>query len=421
MAKVKGLRTDEPVTLIYSSADGQVVEQAIPMTWSESELRYTAKLPPGKAGLQQDYTYRLTAGDCTTPEYRLEVLVALSMAVDAVDYAYPPYTKLENRTLERLGDLRGIDGTEATIRATMNRPASKAEIDLGCDGRHPIKMRVSGETKAVGTLLLRLSADDPARAEFESYQLRFSDLDGRKNRTPSRYSIEVIPDQKPAVEVTAPQEVEVQVPLDGQVELRVRAADPDFALRKVVLRAKREGDTRELTLRPLLDLPAPKEARSGEFEGGLVFKPSEQKEVKLAQGDRIAYWAEADDNREVRNDFTQWTPAPNRTATEKRYIVIAAPQPQEQPKPKSDGNKQPTPAGKNQNNSGESKPGEPGAGGEASKTDENPAEGKQGDENPPPKAGNNAESKPGEPNGKGPARTIRRTAAPKSPAANRAK
>ena len=403
MARVKGLRSDEPVTLIYSSADGQVVEQAIPMTWSEGDLRYTAKLPPGKAGLQQDYTYRLTAGDCTTPDYRLEVLVALSMAVDAVDYAYPPYTKLENRTLENLGDLRGIEGTEATIRASANVPIGQAEIDLGGDGRHRLKMRTSGETKAVGTLLLRSSADDPARAEFESYQLRFTDREGRKNRTPSRYSIEVLADQKPEIEVSTPQEKEVQVPLDGQLDIRVRAKDPDFALRKVVLRAKREGDTRELKLRPLLDLPAPKEPWTGEFEGALVFKPSEQKEVKLAKGDRIAYWAEAEDNREVKNDLTQWTPAPNRTATEKRYIVIAAPQPQEQPKP-NDGSKQPTPAARNKNDAGQSKPGEPGQGGDTSKTDENPAEGNSGEnppskpgENPPPKPGDGSESKPGEP------------------------
>ena len=94
---------------------------------------------------------------------------APAIVVDSVTYRYPPYTGLADRTVERQGDLRAIEGTEVTLHATANteiKPGS-AEIDLGCTGRRGLRMTTDGRT-ATGHFTLRLMPDDPSRPQYDS-------------------------------------------------------------------------------------------------------------------------------------------------------------------------------------------------------------------------------------------------------------
>ena len=47
-AAVYGLKANEPVHLVYSSADGRSAEQAVPMVLPPHDHRYQAELPPGR-------------------------------------------------------------------------------------------------------------------------------------------------------------------------------------------------------------------------------------------------------------------------------------------------------------------------------------------------------------------------------------
>lgn len=324
-AAVRGNREDEPVLLVFSTADGQVIDQTIPMKYTGQGDSYAATLPPGSLGLQQNYTYRITCGDCTTRDFRVEVQIPPAIVVEAIDYHYPPYTGLADRTVYRQGDIRAIEGTEVTVHATANQEILRAEIDLGCDGRHNLPMQVKG-AQASGRFTLRLSKDDPLRPEFDAYQVRFTDRNRNSNRWPSRHAIEVVPDLSPEVELLEPTQPEVVVPLDGRVAIRAVARDPDFGLRRVSVRALR-GET-ELALEPLLDKPTPQPAHQGDFQGQLVFEPQK---LNLKPGDRVAYWVQAEDNKEIGGK-----PAPNVATTDRRWIIIAPveAQPQQgQPKP----------------------------------------------------------------------------------------
>ncbi|MFZ5830210.1 MAG: hypothetical protein ACOY3P_08980, partial [Planctomycetota bacterium] len=305
-AEVQGARTDEQVLLYFSTADGQVSDQAVPMVLREG--RYRAKLPPGSLGLQQDYRYYLAAGDCRSERYGIEVQIAPSIQVDSVHYDYPGYTRLDDRTAERRGDIAAIEGTKVTIAATANQPIRRAEIDLDCNGRQGLPMRVD-QQRAAGSFTLRLSKEQPGQPEHESYQLRFTDKKNRLNPRPIRYRIEVVPDLPPLIEIVEPQQPEIMIPLDGEVVIRATAEDPDFALRQMVLRAEAAGS--DLKLPPLLSQPAPGKAYNGKFDGHYVLRPGE---LELKPGTEVTYWFEAVDNKE---------PEANRTITEKRRIVIA--------------------------------------------------------------------------------------------------
>jgi len=309
-AVVRGLREDEPVRLLYSTADGQLVDQVIPMTRPDGAYRFTAELPPGKRGMQQDHLYRIAAGDRTTPAFHASVEIPPTLLVESLRLDYPDYTGLPNRVLENQGDVRALEGTRVVIHARANRPMRRAEIDLGCDGLGNNEMSIKDE-HAVGQFKLRMRPDAPGQAMHDCYQLRVVDKDGRANPRPIRHRIEVIADLPPEITLVEPSNPRIDLPADAPLRIRLRAEDPDFALRTVRLRAM--VDNRPLKLQPLLNRSPAQSAHQGAFKGEVVFRPWEW---ELQPGDRVRYWAEAEDNRQ---------PEPGLGKTSERWINIIEP------------------------------------------------------------------------------------------------
>ncbi len=308
-ADLRGLREGEPVTLFYSTADGQSVDQAIPLSFIAQADRYQCTLPPGNLGLQQDVSYYLVAGDCTTRPFHVEVQVAPAILVEKIEYHYPDYTGMAPRSVSKRGDIRALEGTRVTIHASANRDIQRAEIDLDCSGQHRLKMDAADKT-ATGTVTLAMDADDPTKPQHDSYQLLFTDAKDRGNTRPIRYRIDVIRDLPPEVKFTSPEQEESQVTEDGRLELGVWAQDPDFGLRRVLLRAEHDG--RSLPIPPLLSKISPESAFPGQFQKTYSFQPAA---LGLKAGDRVAYWAEAEDNKE---------PTANHAETGRRVITVIA-------------------------------------------------------------------------------------------------
>jgi hypothetical protein len=338
-AEVHRLRANGTVHLVYRSADGQTIGQ-VPMSVPEHEYRYQAELPPGRLGLQQDLVYWLSAGDCTTRRFHVEVQTPLAIAVDRVEYKYPAYTGLPPRTVLRDGDLRAIEGTEATIHATASHEIASAYIELDGESRQSVRMDTSGPA-AAGRVTLKLNPEDPKqpdairRPEYTSYQLRFIDAKQRENRRPVRHRIEVDPDGKPKVRFVAPTDGEVPLLANDSLEWKV-AAEDDFGLRRVVIVAEVAGKPLE-KIPPLVEVAAPQKALQGPVEKGYQFKPAQW---NLKGGERVTYWAEAYDNKEEADK-----PAFQKAETEKRVVVIVAPERQQPPREGGQGSDNPQGAG----------------------------------------------------------------------------
>ena len=339
-AEVRGVNGDT-VALYYSTADGQSIDQSIPMMPSADGYghRYECRLPPEELGLQQNVSYYLTAGDYTTRRFTIDVQTAPTIGVDQIEYNYPAYTGLPTRTVKRqgdlraIGDVRAIEGTQITIRAAANRAIRRAEIDLGCTGLHELSMQPQhpeGTRSATGRFTLRLDPNDPNLPEYDSYQLRFRDDAGRLNPRPTRHRIEVVRDLPPEIQIVEPQQEEVQLDRAGRLQIRVRAEDPDFALRRVVLKAECGG--RSLVIPPLMEKP-----HQGQFQQSHLFEPararldgdaSQPGAAGLKAGDRVRYWAEAEDNKE---------PTPGRGTSAQQWITIVEPSSGQPPAEQPDG------------------------------------------------------------------------------------
>ena len=335
-AKVDGLDEDEQAMLYYSTAGGQSVDQAVPLTVAEGEFRHRCELPPGQFGLQQDVEYYLAAGDCRTRRFQLEVETALSILVETVEYDYPEYTGIPDRIDQRIADLKAIEGTRVAIRAAANQPIARAFLDMDCDPRHALRMTVDGPSRAAVSFTLMLDPNDPTRPEHASYHLRFADTSGRENRAPIRQRIEVVRDLAPEIRFEDPPATDIELPENGVLALQVRAQDPDFALRHVALRAECSG--RDLGIAPWLDKASGRPPHEGPFQGTYRFVPAR---LGLKAGDRVIYWAEAEDNMRWEEDRNSLRPEsrvgpgasrpPNRAETARRWITITPPDAQWRP------------------------------------------------------------------------------------------
>ena len=309
-AAVSGLRSGEEVTLRYSTADGQMIDQVVPM--NGDGFTFSAELPPSAGGLQQDLEYWVTAGDATSRRLHIRMLQTPSIVIDRVTYEYPAYTEMTRKTVEHQGDLAGIEGTKVTIEASANDTISSAFIDFECDGTRDLPMQVHDRQASI-TIPLQLSKGT-SESEHASYQLRFVNADGEENPKPIRYKIEVTPDLAPDIRFTEPevtQSSEITLAPGEVLKMAVSAVDPDFKLASVTLVAERMGQKVEHPL-----LPAP---QAGQFSASFLF---DTKKVKLSPGDTVMYWAEAVDNKQ---------PEPNRVETPHYALRIAALKPEQPP------------------------------------------------------------------------------------------
>lgn len=309
-AIVRGLKPGESARLHFSTADRQVLDQQVALRRDDDGLRFRTTIPPGTLGLQQDISYFITAGDCRTDTYYVRVRMAPTISVETIHYEYPKYTRLPPRTVAREGDIRAPLGTTVSIEASANYEILRAEIDLNCTGRAGVPMRVEG-TKAFGRFTLRPAEGDPNRSEFESYQLRFTDKERRENPRPVRHRIEIVPDEPPEVEILSPVEEESVVAWDGRLEVEVRASDPDYGLKSVAVRAELDGQA--LAVPKLFEQSAPASNNIRQWQGKVSLEP---RKLNLRPGQRVAFWAEAEDHRE---------PSSNKTTTARRWLIVDAP------------------------------------------------------------------------------------------------
>ncbi len=232
-AQVLGVDADDTVTLYYTTADKQTVDQAVPMEATGTGQRYHGTIPMSPhgqgQGIQQSLTYRIQAGDAISRDYQLTMQHTPSITVEKIVYKYPDYMKNPARTVERDGEIRGIEGTQVTVHAKANYPIQRAGIQFDPGEAAPPasrKMTVNGDRAEYTFTLVWIDANNTS--EYTSYQLDFEPELGAADQyaktRPVEHKIIVTPDLPPEIAILTPRRLETDVPLHGKqlIELRSR-------------------------------------------------------------------------------------------------------------------------------------------------------------------------------------------------------
>lgn len=357
-AEIHGLSADEPVRLRYSTADETTVDESIRMEQPAAESRrFEAALPRGTdAGVEQDLSYWIEAGDARSRKFKLTVFTRPTLMVQKIHYAYPPYTGLPTKETNHVGDIRGVEGTKVTIGALASQKIKNAYVDFDADGTSDLQMKTDGD-RAMVTFPLELR-DDHRTPVHPKYALRFTAEDGRQNVEPPVYSIEVTPDYAPEVSITEPEAPEQVARLSDVIPIGIEARDPDYGLKSVTIVGKVD-DAEAVPLMEMINEP-----QTGRAVATKLFTPAD---AKLKPGDVLEYWAVALDGR----------PEPNIGLSEHRRLKIIGPD-----KPQPGGQQQQPNQGAQQPNDGQQggekgESGQGGAGGQGGESSDGGGEGEQ--------------------------------------------
>lgn len=306
------LESDERVTLYYSTADEGFVDQPLQMRPAADSLgtphsnEYSVRLIGDKGlGLLQNVTFYIIAGDAKTETFTLDVLTGASSTVESIDLSYPAYMQLDPETRDG-GHINAWEGTTVTLHARASRPVRSARL-VFTDTENTSQR--AEETAMIVTDGTRLSAT--WRLAFRSadhddyphiYRIVCRDKQGTADLDPTLYNITIRPDARPTVELLAPLS-DTTHPANATVPLLVKAKDPDFQLRYLKVRIRKDGKMLRQHVSILDTLQPHFGPRSIDFP----LTP-----LNLRAGDQITYWIEALDNK---------LPAGNRTNSSPEFTI----------------------------------------------------------------------------------------------------
>jgi hypothetical protein len=195
--------------------------------------------------VQRSLSYAVRGGDYTSPYYRIDVPTPARLQSVEVNYHFPEYTRLPDKSVQTSGDLEALEGTQARLKFVFDQPLESVRLKL---------------RKEVGT------ESQPTAADLELTKLNPTEFTGeltfanvteyaletqRANRTPhvsAWYSLRAIADELPRPTLTGlPTNGELSI--DSAVALQVDALD-DIGLSRTGLFFRK---TKAKTNEPLKD------------------------------------------------------------------------------------------------------------------------------------------------------------------------
>ncbi len=290
----RGERPEE-VTLHFKDGGNAVLSSA-----SDGDFRTLLR------SLQEPLEFYATGADDEDqlPRLRVEVLDPPDIASLAIEVTPPAYVAAASR-VEFDRDVRVLAGSRLAIRV-LPAPADAvgsvrvlpADTQLPLEPR-PFPLR-EGETEARTGLGFELVADQSLRYRFE-----LRDATGLVDPDPGLFSVDVIADERPEVELVSPARLEIETLAQGALRIGARASD-DLGITSLAWRTRslggeeRNGEWSEL---PLRDIPMP--LRGDEAPRGVAVAGTARIDVgnlagastKLAVGDLFELELRALDTR----------------------------------------------------------------------------------------------------------------------------
>jgi hypothetical protein len=267
-ARVIGMRPDKVQLFAhYQSAAGwePVNMQAQPDSGAGAMYQFVF------AGLPENVEYYVAAGPLVSAHYKVRVVDLPSVKEIHVTYHYPKWTGMKPVTEEHAGDLRAIEGTDASIEVEMDHPLKNGQLVL--DGGQTIQLAGGEGNKYRGSIHMDKDGAYHLAATDEDQQVRLSE----------DYFIATDKAMPPEISIDRPAGDYRASPIE-EVTVGVKAAD-EFGLNDVHLHYSVNGGADHDV--SLLKTPGAKNA-DGSHTLSL-------EDFKLVPGDVVSVYATAQD------------------------------------------------------------------------------------------------------------------------------
>lgn len=239
-----------PVSLSYriGEDDAPTEWHSLAMHRSPTEILYSATIENVNRSLQ----YYITTKEVASEKYQITVSREPVVKQFQIRLNYPAYTQLPPQTLEaNIGDIHALFGTEIGFTGESNKPLASAHLEFEESGDVSLEIIDAPAFADAGEITAQRETNPRAatriRGTFiaqksENYRIRLTDVeDNLTNRAPIRWTLNVVKDAVPAVDIIEPARDSVLG--DAMfVELKVEATD-DYGVQalQLVYWIEREG------------------------------------------------------------------------------------------------------------------------------------------------------------------------------------
>ena len=254
---------------LFARASQSVKWEQLPMERMPGSPGYTFLF----AGLSETIEYQVEAGKLKSRIYTIRVVDLPGVKKIRVSYEFPKWTALPVAVEDPGGDLRAVEGTQATLEVETDRPLSEAFLVME-DGS-----RLALESIAPNRLRGRLTIQKDGM-----YHVAALDQ-GEAVRISEDYFIEARKEKGPEVRIARPGRDARVSPIE-EVTIEVTGSD-DFGLQELELRYSVNGGQERVV--PLLSRKGTESAA-----GSAVIA---LEEFNLAPGDIVAFYGQARDAR----------------------------------------------------------------------------------------------------------------------------
>jgi hypothetical protein len=225
-----------------------------------------------------DLSYYVSIGAAESRQYRIKVYDLTRVETIDINYIYPEYTGIENKTEKNGGDIIAPAGTRVQLRVTFDGPVQNSVLQFE-DG---------------ATVDLH-QADNVATGEFTvtkdgTYRVDAFDLEGRHVENLMEYLIRSTADLPPEISLDMPGR-DLKVMALEEISIAVSASD-DFGLTKLALNYNVAGQLEHNV--DFLDDETNAAPRAVDRKMVLYLE-----DLQVSPGDFVAYFLTAEDNNEV--------------------------------------------------------------------------------------------------------------------------
>lgn len=272
----------QEMTLSFAEQDVKTDEQRVLRADSSGLFRFL--FPP----LKQTVTYAVTAGTVSSERYTITVTDRPFVRTLSVALAPPAYSGLKREDLdENIGDMLILPGTLVEWSIIPSKPVAAASVVM--NNGQTVKLKNNGEEWKGSFAPLRAS----------SYVVALQDQEGNGNRNVIEYSIRLLTDEHPMVEIVAPGK-NIDVTEAMELPMRFSMTD-DFGVSTLSIRYRLKqsnygAGTEEWKSLPLFTGGNTKE-RTIEYRWDLS-------PLGLVPEDVVEYFAEVTDNDNVNGPKT---------------------------------------------------------------------------------------------------------------------
>jgi hypothetical protein len=265
--------------VLSTTPAGQVAREEKRLTPTE-EGTFTHELEALKATLR----YHAYSGSIRSDEYTLTVLDRPVVKMLRVELGYPAYTRLGTRQLDdNVGDVAALKGTRVSFSVESSKELREAALVFS-----------DGTERALAVRGTRASGDLPLTKE-RTYHIRLTDEEALGNAEPIEYSMRVIPDAYPTVDILLPG-TNLDVAGNKSLNMLFRIADDygftSMRLAHRLVQSRYEAPAQEYTFVPV---PLPAGVRA-EAQVAYLWQIGD---LRLVPEDVVAYYVEVFDNDNI--------------------------------------------------------------------------------------------------------------------------